>query len=200
MSWLAKNWNKIAETSIESIHNDFSCPSLLMNVLAGSCCLCFWICSFIFFVLYFLHFYHILVNYTADLNFLPQCHSTTYGINGVFISVKIREELQWNQSTGECMPPPMPNAPEPIASTKSDLGFKPRFLDWSESGFLPVDSFPCWCKSFGQVSWKAASDHMTNANNLLKSRISQCWKKWKSAPKSYLGPDHHQKLISSSDW
>jgi len=84
---------------------------------------------FYFFCFVFFALYHILVNYTVDLNFLPQCHSTTYGINGVFISVKIREQLQWNQSTGECMPPPMPNAPEPIASTKSDLGFKPRFLD-----------------------------------------------------------------------
>jgi len=36
--------------------------------------------------------------------------------------------------------------------------------------------------------------------NLLEFSIPRWWGKWKSDPESVAGTDHHQKLISSSDW
>jgi len=62
-------------------------------------------------------------------------------------------------------------------------------------GRLQNVEFPCQYQSFRRILWKAASDSTTTAS--LKNCPCGCGKEIQNL---YPGPDHHQKLISSSDW
>ena len=86
-----------------------------------------------------------------------------------------------------------------MISTKSDLAFKqkiqirvstgslPKF-----SGFIPLVSFS-HCVKFCE-KWSVAC--MRNDNKSPKMTHSAMAREEKSDP----GPDHHQKLINTSDW
>ena len=50
------------------------------------------------------------------------------------------------------------------------------------------------------VLWKLSGDCMRMLTNLLEFQIPQWWWNWNVIWNLYPGPDHHQKLTSSSNW
>ena len=74
------------------------------------------------------------------------------------------------------------------------LWMKTLFCGW------PVMVHDTHTRRILPVLWKLAGDRMRMLTNLLKFQILQWWWKWNVVWNLYPGPDHHQKLTSSSDW
>jgi len=78
---------------------------------------------------------------------------------------------------------------------------------WSgiKSGLIKIwiriaDKILCMHYAVGISHFAECGDCMRNANKSPKSPILLWWVKWKVIWNLHPEPDHHQKLVSSSDW